>query len=208
MSANLIDEITQGIIPVVAPLTVQQYHTMIDSGILEEGAAIELIDGLLVRKDRRDQGGDIMTVGPRHAVVVSKLASLLVHLLQNIAYHARIQQPVTLEGVSEPEPDGCIVKGNIEEYTGHHPGPAEIVLAVEVSESSLEYDRTTKQRIYATAGIPAYWIVNLRDDTVEIFDHPSPTKGRYDGHYLVKKGDDILLQIDQHQLVVPVSDLL
>lgn len=208
MTTTLIDEISRGITPVFAPLTVQQFHQMISDGILLEGAPIELIDGILIRKDRRDKGGDVMTVGPRHATTVKLLGKTLDRVLIGLNCHGQTQQPITLNGLSEPEPDGCIVQGQVEDYASHHPGPAEIAVVIAVADSSLEYDRTTKQRLYAAAGIPVYWIINLRDDVVEVFFRPSPLRERYEDEVHYRAGDEIPLDPGGQRLTVAVDDLL
>lgn len=179
MNTSLLTSVDNDAGPVLVPLTVQQYHAMIASGILQEGEPIELIDGLLVRKDRRDSGGSILTVGPRHTTIVTRLDQLFIELLSAVEFYPRIQQPITLNGLSEPEPDVAVVRGSVDSYTDHHPGPADIALVVEVADSSLKDDRDTKLRLYAAAGIPAYWIVNLRDNVVEVFERPLPGDKRY-----------------------------
>jgi Uma2 family endonuclease len=74
---------------------------------------------------------------------------------------------------SEPEPDAAVVRGNRRTYADHHPGPADLALVVEVADVSLQRDRTFKKRLYAQAGVPGYWIVNLAERCVEVFTDPS-----------------------------------
>jgi len=208
MSTNLIDEITQGIVPSVAPLTVQQYHAMISSGILHEGAPIELIDGILVRKDRRDREGDIMTVGPGHSFTVTHLDTLLDELLKSTGFHIRTQQPLTLSGTSEPEPDGSIVRGTAADYRKRHPGPSDTVVVIEVAESSLEYDRVVKLKMYAAAGIPAYWIINLRDNVVEVHLRPLPADERYADCVRFRSGDSLEVELDSQRVLLDVASVI
>ena len=165
--------------PVLVPLTVQQYHAMMETGILVEGDPIELIDGLLVRKDRRDSEGDIKTVGPRHAMTLTLLARAIEQTLSALDCHTRQQQPVTLTGVDEPEPDISVVRGGPSRYEDHHPGPTDISIVIEIADSSLEYDRNAKLQLYAATGIPQYWIVNLQEKMVEIFERPLTSDERY-----------------------------
>lgn len=165
--------------PVLVPLTIQQYHAMTAAGILMEGDPIELIDGLLVRKDRRDSEGTIMTVGPRHSTTITRLGAALDAALAAHGFHSRQQQPVTLTGVDEPEPDVAIVAGEPEQYRDHHPGPADVRVVVEIADSSLGYDRSTKLELYAASGVPEYWIGNLKDNVVEIYQRPLPSDRRY-----------------------------
>src|SRR2546421_11459684 len=96
-------------------LTVEQYHLMIDRGILEEGAPIELLDGILVRKDRAKAGEDPMTVGLEHIWAVENLGEEL-SAAKSLGCYVRIQQPITLPPDGEPEPDGAIGRGATDEY--------------------------------------------------------------------------------------------
>jgi Uma2 family endonuclease len=159
----------------IFPLTVGQYHGMIAAGILEEGEPIELLDGLLVRRSR----GEGMTTNPLHALVVSQLNQRLVAALQGLPCHVRIQSPLTLPPRDEPEPDLALIQGSPADYSLRHPGPAEVSCVIEVAGTSLERDRTVKQRIYAAAGIPQYLIVNLTASRVEVFEKPDSMRGRY-----------------------------
>ena len=96
-------------------LTVDVYHKMIAQGLLPEGAPYELIDGAVVRKDRSAAGEHPMTVGTRHATSVSKLGQLSPRL-RRLNCHMRVQQPVTFPPQNEPEPDGSMVMGKLEDY--------------------------------------------------------------------------------------------
>jgi Uma2 family endonuclease len=87
--------------------------------------------------------------------------------------------PITIRPRHEPEPDGAIVRGEPLEYRDRNPAPAECCLVIEGADSSLENDRRRKQRIYASAAIAVYWIVNLRNNTVEVYEQPDPEKGEY-----------------------------
>lgn len=170
----------------LVPLTVEQYHRMIEAGILEEGAAIELLDGQLAWKIR----GERMTVNPAHPAVVNRLIALAEEL-RTRGCHFRAQCPVTLPPHDEPEPDGSIARGSLDEYTDRHPGGGDLSCVIEVADSSLDRDRTTKQRVYAASGIPQYVIVNLVDGTVEVFAEPDPATGRYHSRRVLASEDTI-----------------
>jgi len=159
----------------IVPLTVEQYHGMIEAGILAEGEPIELLDGLLVRRNR----GEGMTTNPLHALVVNTLNMRIVAGLAGLPCHVRVQNPITLPPSDEPEPDLAIVRGLPADFADHHPGPLDVTCIIEVAGSSLDRDRTVKQRIYATAGIPQYITVNLVHSSVEVFGRPDSAKGRY-----------------------------
>jgi Uma2 family endonuclease len=159
------------------PFTVDQYHRMIEDGVLPEGEPYELLDGYLIRKDRSAAGEDPMTVGPEHSVGISNLNDLNPKL-RRLGCHMRIQSPVTLPPWNEPEPDAAIVLGDQRGYTGRHPGAADVTCVIEVADSSLRRDRTIKLGIYAGSGIPCYIIVNLPDRAVEVYTQPFNGKGR------------------------------
>ena len=208
MSNTLVDEVATAKFATLEPITVEQYHAMIKQGILLEGSPIELIDGLLVRKDRRDKGGNIMTVGPRHASTIIRLTRILSALIDGPDAHTRSQQPVTLDGTNEPEPDLSVVSGDIDEYAHHHPGPGAIALVIEVADSSLSFDRGEKFLKYASAGIPTYWIVNLNNDTVETYTRPQPKLRTYQSDRLYQRGDKISVDVVGKTIEVAVDDFL
>jgi Uma2 family endonuclease len=189
----------------IVPLTVGQYHGMIEAGILEEGEPIELLDGLLVRRNR----GEGMTTNPLHVLAVSKLNVRIVAGLGNQLCHVRMQSPITLPPRDEPEPDLVIVRGRLEDFADHHPGPADVTCVIEVAGSSLGRDRTVKQRIYATAGIPQYVIVNLVRSRVEVFADPDPAQGRYRRRTERVAGEEIALLLPEgRRLVISAADCL
>ena len=155
MNLPLLAEVVAGRAPLIEPLSVDQYHRMLETGVLAEGRPLELVDGFVVRKDRSPLGGDAMTHGTRHVWALTCLLDLA-SALKAANLHLRQQVPVTLSPRDEPEPDATIVRGERSAYLSRHPGPEDVLVAVEISDSSLAYDRRTKQRLYATAGIPAY----------------------------------------------------
>jgi Uma2 family endonuclease len=159
-------------------LTVDQYHRMIEQGILDEGQPAELLDGYLTFKIRSAAGEDPMTVGLRHAVCVKKIARLA-RRLEPLGFDMQTQQPVTLPPFDEPEPDGAIVIGRAESYTDHHPRATDLLCVIEVADESLHRDRGYKQQIYADSGIAQYVIANLQDNVVEVYTEPQKGKGRY-----------------------------
>ena len=209
MSMTLLDEVRSGTPLPLLPISVDQYQHMIASGILLEGDPIELLDGLLVRKDRSARGEDLMTHNPRHVLLLSRLQRLLTPSCEAAGTYLRIQVPVALTNFNAPEPDVAIVRGTEEDYADRHPGPADLLLVIEVADSSLSIDRTTKQRLYATAGVPRYWIVNLPESQVEVFELPDATAGKYARHTSYPLGQTISWSISPQQcLEIPVSDLL
>jgi hypothetical protein len=189
-------------------LTVEQFHRMLDLGILREGTPLELIDGLFVRKDRSDAGGDRILHGPRHALAIKRWQRLE-RLFDAFPCHLQCQLPVTLSHDLEPEPDGAIIRGKEESYGQRHPGPADILLVCEIGDSSLEYDRTAKQRFYAAASIPVYWIVNIQDRCIEVYDSPTIDKGRQDRRRDIHEGESVPMAVGRDEVVeIPVVQLL
>lgn len=184
-------------------LTVDQYHRMISTGVLEEGEPVELLDGVLVPKDR----GDGMTMSPEHRLAMSRLMRLAPRI-EALGGHLQLQGPLTLVPHQEPEPDGMLVRGKPEDYTGRHPAPDDVGCVIEVSSSSLERDRTTKQRIYADAGIPQYVIVNLVDRRVEVYEEPKPGTGHYGLVRLADGEDAVLLRLGEAAIETRASELL
>jgi Uma2 family endonuclease len=149
-------------IPAVRRFSVEEYHRMIEAGILGENDRVELVDGWIV---------EMSPIGPSHATCVSLLASALQDLLPP-GWIVRVQSPITLPN-GEPEPDIAVVKGNVRDYRDHHPGGPDIAIVVEVADATLQFDRGQKRNQYAQAGIPEYWIVNLNDRCVEIYKNPA-----------------------------------
>ena len=163
--------------PPVKLWTVDEYHQLIERGVIMDGAPIELIDGVLVYKDR-GEAGVAMTYGPKHAYAIARLAELDGQL-RKLGFHMRNQVPITIRPKHEPEPDGAIVRGLPADYRDHNPVPADCCLMIEVADSSLDSDRGAKQRIYAAAGIPTYWIVNVRNGTIEVYERPDAQACEY-----------------------------
>lgn len=187
----------------IVTLTVEQYHRMLAAGVLGDGEPVELIDGVLVPKDR----GDGVTMNPRHRLAMSRLMRLGPRV-ETLGGHLQLQSPLTLEPHHEPEPDGMLVHGRPERYAERHPGAADVGCVIEVSASSLERDRTTKQRIYATAGIAQYVIVNLVDQRIEVYEEPKPDAGHYGRVRLATGGEIVTLRLGETGVETRVSELL
>lgn len=208
MTTALVREIAESLDVLLEPLTVEQYHTMLTTGILREGAPIELIDGLLVQKDRRDAGSPGMTVGTRHSYCVRKIDLALAALNHGCLAHVASQQPVTLTTINEPEPDAAIIRGTLDQYREQHPGPDDVLLVVEVSDRSLSLDRTTKQRLYAVAGIPSYWIVDLKTNQIEVYEQPNAQQERYESVARYGIDDIVRFTVGSQALELQVRDVL
>ena len=209
MSTTLLDEVRSGTTLPIVPITVDQYQLMLDTGILQNGDPIELIDGLLVRKDRSARGENEMTHNPRHVLLLSRLQRVLTLSCQSAGFYLRIQVPVALTNINAPEPDIAVARGTEENYADRHPGPADLPLVIEVADSSLSIDRSTKQRLYANAGIPQYWLVNLPESLVEVYEHPDPSTGKYTLRTVYGPGQTIAWAMSPTQILeINVTDLV
>jgi Uma2 family endonuclease len=145
-------------------LSVDQYHSMIDNGILTEDDPVELLGGWLTQKTAQK---------PAHPIAVALLREEFARLLSG-PWHVRTQAPITLpEG--EPEPDLALVRGDRRDYLQVHPGPHDVLLVAEVADTSLARDRGLKKRLYTQAGIPVYWMVNLIARQIELYTDPVST---------------------------------
>jgi Uma2 family endonuclease len=192
----------------VLRLRVEKYHRMIDAGFFADAEPFELLDGILVRKDRSAAGADPMTISNHHAWAVKKLAKLS-RKLERFGCHMQTQQPVALPPFNEPEPDGAIVLGVEDDYEDRPPGAADVTCIIEVSDASLRRDRTAKLQIYAGAGIGQYVIVNLPDRMVEVYSKPLPRKRRYDERVILPVGRKVELAAARgKRLAVAVETLL
>lgn len=181
-------------------LTVEQYHEMITSGILPEDNSMELLEGRLVRK---------MPKKPPHSVATKFLRKALERAIPP-GWEVDSQEPITTSD-SEPEPDGMVYRGNDRQYLDRHPSPEDVAMVAEVSNSSLQEDRTTKKRLYARARVPIYWIINLVDNQLEVYTDPSgPTEQPdYGQRQVYGPGDTIPLVIEGAEVGrIAVSDLL
>jgi Uma2 family endonuclease len=161
-------------------ISVDRYHRMVEAGVFEPDEAVELLEGVIV---------SMPPEGPDHAGAVQVLNRLFTRAAAD-RHWVRIQSPLTLPGVqSEPEPDLALIEGGFDPHGGSHPSSAELV--VEVSHSSVVKDRTWKTRVYATAGVPEYWIVNLAKRQLEVHRDPDTDEGRYRSLVTLRSGDRV-----------------
>lgn len=178
-----------------ARINVDEYMQMTQTGALVEGSPIELLDGVLVWKDRRDREGSIMVVGIRHTNTLERLYRLLDRATEGHGCFARSQQPIRLSNLSMPEPDVMIVRGDRDDFPDRHPNAAEMVLVVEIADSSLKQDQNDKLKKYAAAGIVEYWVVNLVEDTIEIYRQPQIAAEKYDSVRVLSKKDAVAVTL-------------
>ncbi|MDP9353475.1 MAG: Uma2 family endonuclease [Chloroflexota bacterium] len=161
--------------------TVDEYHRMIEAGILDEYDRVELIGGEIV---------EMSAMGARHAASVSQLSRRLYRLLGD-QVSIRVQLPLTIPGYDEPEPDVAVCRFREDEYALAHPTSSDALIAIEVSDSTLSYDAGEKLGIYARAAIPEVWIVDLTRGGDAIYRHSDPDSGRYRTVVRFVRGEDI-----------------
>jgi Uma2 family endonuclease len=172
--------------------TVREYHRMGEVGILHEDERVELIDGEIV---------EMTPIGSPHAACVDRLNRLFSSALADRA-QVRVQSPVRLDDANEVQPDISLLRMKATSYADAHPGPDDVLLVVEVADTSLEFDRTTKLSLYARFGIQEVWLVNLPDSCVEV--HRRPTGKTYRTRALHSEGEscqpeaftDVSLRVD------------
>jgi Uma2 family endonuclease len=143
-------------------MTLERYEEMVESGAFTEHDRVHLINGFLVAK---------MTQGDPHCVSDDLCRNAITGVLPR-GWFVRSDKPVRLPPDGKPEPGHAVARGEIRDYTDHSPGPADIALIVEVALSSVAEDRI-QANVYAAAGIPVYWIVNLVERQIEVYSGPS-----------------------------------
>lgn len=175
--------------------SVESYFGLVRSGELATDDHVELLDGVIVAEPPQD---------PAHATAIMRLGRRVRDAIGERAL-IRVQLPFIAGPFSVPEPDLAVVGGRESDYETQHPAAA--LLIVEASFSSLPQDRLSKQRIYAAAGCPEYWIVNLRDECVEVYRAPDVGARMYSEHFVARRGDEIRF-VALPEATVRVTDLL
>jgi Uma2 family endonuclease len=157
-----------------------EYERMVELGLLVPDSHVQLI------------GGEILEMAPPgapHSTAVGHVQDALHAIFQGTAFHVRVQQPILIGDHSVPEPDVAVVKGQRSDYRDAHPAASDVVLAVEVSDTSIELDRRRKARLYSRAGIPEYWVVEIQACIVEVFTRPDAAG--YERRVTLHAGDTV-----------------
>jgi len=182
-----------------------EYHRAADKGVFAPGERLELLDGEIIQKMAPQKSA--------HFSGVTFAADALEAVLMP-GFHIRQQGPIIATDLSEPEPDLAVVVGTFRDYVRRHPVAAEVRLVVEISDATLSLDRNRKAELYARAGIPEYWIEDVRGRTVEVLRDPAPDPARpgrflYQTRTLLRDGDTLTpLHAATPGMVIPVSDFL
>jgi len=174
---------------------VDEYYRMAEAGILDPNERVELIEGEIVR---------MAAIGSRHASCVNRINRLLVPLVGDRAL-VQIQGPVRLSDMSEPEPDVALLRPRADDYASAHPGPADVLLVIEVADTTEGLDRAVKGPLYARAGIREYWLVDLAGDRITV--HRKPGEGGF-GRVSVHGRSETVRPEAFPDLEVAISDVL
>ena len=158
--------------------SVQDYYRMAEMGVLRPGSRVELIEGKIT---------DMSPIGPFHGGLVKRLSRIF-NLKAKSRWVVSTQDPLHLDDFSEPQPDIMVLKPSADDYANRHPGPGDVFLLIEVSDSTIDFDRDEKLPIYGKAGIPEVWIINLNDLTIEIYREPHFTG--YGSKTILRAGDE------------------
>jgi Uma2 family endonuclease len=175
--------------------TADDYQRMGQVGILRKKDRVELIDGEIVT---------MTPIGPRHCANVDRATRAFVTKAGDSAI-VRVQGSVRLDLYTEPAPDLVLLRPRTDFYVSHHPGPADILLIVEVADSSIEYDREVKARVYARSGVHEYWLVDLNGQ--ELVCYSSAENGTYQNVQRCTRGQSLAPQL-LPGCVISAEDLL
>ena len=173
--------------------TAEEYHRIGEVGIFPPDARTELVDGLVRR---------MPPIHPPHASIVKRLNSLLAVQLKGIAV-VGVQDPIQLDDYNEPQPDVTVLRFRNDYYASQHPTPADVLLTIEVADTSLSYDRDEKLPLYGRTGILESWLVDVQAGTVTVFTKPHA--GGYGQQRMLSRGQEVVsesvenlrLQVDE-----------
>ena len=178
-------------------LTVRQVDQMTATGVIAEDDPLELIEGLLVTKMSRN----------RPHIVAGKKGLMVLSRIIPPGWHVAKEDPVVASDWSKPEPDLAIVRGAADDYLDRDVMAADVALAVEIAESSLSIDQNEMARVYASSGIPVYWIVNLVARQLEVYTNPAPNK--YQTSQILTAADEVSIVIEGREIAkINVAEIL
>ncbi len=180
--------------PHLYPLTVEAYHRMGEAGILDVSQRTELIDARII---------SMVPIGSEHADAVNRLARYFSKILADDVT-VSIQNPVYLSETNEPEPDIALLRPRPQPYREAHPRPEDVLLLIEVADSSLDYDRDVKIPLYARHGIAESWLIDVNANRLEIFREPQD--GEYRLHLKPRRDESVAL-FAQAEIVVDLAEL-
>ncbi len=144
--------------------TISEYHQMAEVGILTPSDRVELINGEII---------EMSPIGKRHAACVDRIARLCFERFGESVI-VRVQNPILLNNLSEPQPDIALLQPRSDFYASGHPQPSDIFLIVEVADSSINYDQEVKIPLYSSSGITEVWLIDLNQNLVQVYQQPTP----------------------------------
>jgi Uma2 family endonuclease len=174
--------------------TVAQYEKMRDVGIIGDREKIELIEGEII---------EMSPIGLKHMAMVMRLTNILPNLIGNNTLIS-IQNPITLNDYSQPEPDLVLLKYRQDYYETKQPTPADILLLIEVSDSTIKYDREIKLPIYATNDVQEVWLINLNNETIEVYRYPQGTTYQ---HNQIMRQNEVISSLKLPELFLKISEI-
>ena len=191
----------------VHKVTYDDAQAMMRLGIIPEDASTELLNALVVLKDRAAAGQDPRIVGIGHTICVERLSELRARISSE-ARHVRSQQPLVCSETHVPEPDFMVLRGKLADYSDF-PAATDAYCIVEVADSSYERDADEKLKGYAQSGVPQYVIINLRNRTAEVYTTPDAAAGTYPPPQIVAENQSLGLRVgEQETFTVTLADVL
>jgi Uma2 family endonuclease len=156
--------------------SVGDYYRMAEAGLFSEGQHVELIEGEVI---------EMSPIGSIHQGCTDELSSLIRDKIRRAAI-VRVQGPIHINDYSEPQPDIALLKPRRDYYRRSHPKPEDVLLIIEIADTSVLYDRNVKLPLYASAGIPEAWLIVLPKDFIEV--HSEPKNGKYQKVQRLRRG--------------------
>lgn len=174
---------------------IQEWRKLGEANIFPPGSRLELIEGEIL---------EMAPIGFNHSGHLNRINKLLT-LLAADGSITSVQNPLQLGDLSEPEPDFMLLKPNADFYSSCHPNAGDVLLLIEVADSSLSFDQSQKQRLYALHGIPEYWLLNLNDSCLEVYRKPNGEV--YAEKSTLYSGDTVTLS-QMNGISIRVADIL
>lgn len=175
--------------------TIDEWLRLGAARIFPPESRVELIDGEIF---------EMAPIGIQHASCVMRLTHLFAPMIDERAI-INVQNPLQLGDLSAPQPDFMLLKPSLDFFRSRYPRASDVLLLIEISDTSVDFDRTRKLRLYAMHGVPEYWLVNLQDNCVELYCHPRADA--YEQKSTLRVGDSITLSM-LPWISIAVADIL
>lgn len=162
-------------------ISVEEYSVMGETGVLKPDERVELINGEILQ---------MCPIGSKHAAVVANLTTILIQMFEREVIDWN-QNPIQIDQWNMPEPDLAVLRVSDDSYTSAHPKSEDVLADIEVSDTTYLFDSRQKQAVYASAGIPVYWIINLQDNLIK--EYTNPRNNQFSARTIYYPGDKISL---------------